>query len=76
MKYDFGNGIEGNVLVPGDRIYGPWTTWFAWHPTKLNGKRVWLRNVYRRQSWLFAFIRSPVRNEYGTLLDILKNEHN
>ena len=25
-----------------------WRKWFAWHPVKVKGERVWLRYVYRR----------------------------
>lgn len=50
----------------------PWRKWFAWHPVKLHGKKVWLQYVFRRQ---IGYIRShgePQWFEYGTLFDVLK----
>ena len=50
-----------------------WERWFAWHPVKINGKTIWGRYVYRRYDiWRDERERDSV--EYGTILDVLRND--
>lgn len=50
-----------------------WEEWFAWRPVKVNGKRVWLKRVYRRD------LNTPVefdnwrKYDYGTIFDVIKD---
>ena len=56
------------------RIDHPWKKWFAWHPVKVNGKRVWMKTIYRRYNWAkstdFPFGEGY---DYGTIFDVLKD---
>ena len=49
----------------------PWEQWFAWHPVKVNGKRVWLKTVYRRCINTYVDFDDWSRYEYGNLFDII-----
>ena len=53
----------------------PWAKWFAWRPVKVQGKRIWLKTIYRRQIWHFG--GDPDGKwaswQYSTLFDILKH---
>jgi len=54
-------------------VIDPWHKWFAWRPVKVHGKRVWLRNVYRRCINTYVDYDDWSRYEYGTLFDVLKD---
>lgn len=48
-----------------------WHKWFAWHPVRLlDGSRVWLRPVYRRNVWYLKTSRKT--QEYGNIIDVLR----
>lgn len=49
----------------------PWAKWFAWHPVKIKGNRVWLRTIYRRRVANYSDMERWMYYEYGTLFDIL-----
>lgn len=50
----------------------PWEKWFAWYPVKVQGKRTWLRTVYRRSVHSYVDMDDWTKYEYGTIFDILK----
>lgn len=50
----------------------PWAKWFAWRPVKIQGKRVWLKTIYRRYIMVLVDNSDWGHYEYGTLFDILK----
>lgn len=50
----------------------PWEKWFAWYPVKVQGKRTWLRTVYRRSIISYVDMDDWQRYEYGTLFDVIK----
>ena len=50
----------------------PWHKWFAWYPVKVQGKRTWLRTVYRRSIISYVDMDDWTKYEYGTIFDILK----
>ena len=50
----------------------PWEKWFAWYPVKVQGKRTWLRTVYRRSVHSYVDMDDWMRYEYGTIFDIIK----
>ncbi len=51
----------------------PWKPWFAWRPVKIRGKRVWLKNVYRRCINTYVDYDNWKRYEYGDMFDVLKD---
>jgi hypothetical protein len=51
--------------------WSPWCKWFAWHPVKVKGKRVWLRTVYRRGVEMHTPGGLWTLYEYGTIFDVL-----
>lgn len=59
-------------VIPRKTEVGEWEEWFAWHPVKLHGKRVWLKKVYRRCINTYFDHDDWKRYDYGTLLDVLK----
>lgn len=48
-----------------------WHKWFAWYPIVVNGKRVWLKNIYRRQH-IHTTRKLVTVNEYAEFFDLLK----
>jgi hypothetical protein len=52
----------------------PWEKWFAWHPVKIHGRRVWLQTVYRRFTIKYIDTAKWQHVEYGTLFDVIKGE--
>ena len=51
----------------------PWHIWFAWRPiTTVNGERIWLKKIHRRQIVCYADMDDWFRYEYGNMFDILK----
>lgn len=52
----------------------PWQEWFAWRPVKVNGKRVWLKRVFRRCVNTYVDHDDWKRYEYGTAFDAIRNE--
>lgn len=54
---------------------GPWRPWFAWHPVKLHGKRVWMKKVYRRCINTYVDMDDWKRYEYGNIFDVIKDTH-
>ena len=57
------------------KLYGDWKPWFAKHPVKLmNGKRVWLKDIYRREKVNWAFTLESPRYQYTDLFGVLKND--
>lgn len=51
--------------------YSSWCEWFAWHPVKVHGNRVWLKTVYRRKINTYVDMDNWARYEYGTIFDVL-----
>ena len=51
----------------------PWTKWFAWRPMTVNGKRTWLKVIYRRRLNTYVDYDNWSRYEYGTIFDVLKD---
>ena len=54
-----------------------WHSWFAWHPIAMNGKRVWLKSVYRAKHWVRVVTANGNPGnvhkwKYGTIMDVLK----
>ena len=52
-------------------IVNPWEQWFAWHPVKLHGKRVWFKTIYRRNINTYVDMDNWARFEYGDIFDVL-----
>lgn len=52
---------------------GPWEEWFAWHPVKVNKKKVWLKKVYRRCINTYIDHDDWKRYQYGTIFDAIKD---
>ena len=53
-------------------VYLSWEKWFAWHPVKVHGNRVWLKTVYRRSLLTYVDMDDWERYEYGTIFDVIK----
>ena len=51
----------------------PWQQWFAWRPVKINGRRVWLKTIYRRSLNTYVDMDDWTRYEYGTVFDVIKS---
>lgn len=51
---------------------GPWKPWFAWRPVTVNGKRVWMKKIYRRSINTYVDHDDWTRYEYGTIFDVIK----
>ena len=49
----------------------PWHKWFAWHPIKIRGNRVWLKTVYRRNVISYVDMDNWATYEYATVFDLL-----
>ena len=60
-----------SILYPRKIEVEPWTKWFAWHPIKIHGRRVWLKTVYRRKVISYVDMDDWARYEYGTVFDVL-----
>lgn len=54
-------------------IYTQWSRWFAWHPVKIDNKRVWLSTVYRKILNTYTDYDDWGRYKYGTIFDVLKD---
>lgn len=67
-------GDDMGMYVPRNQEFAPWKKWFAWRPVKVNGKRVWLKKIYRRCINTYVDHDDWKRYEYGTVFDVLKNE--
>lgn len=67
-------GNDTGTWVPRKAEMHPWEQWYAWRPIKVNGKRVWLKKVYRRCINTYVDHDDWKRYEYGTIFDVLKNE--
>lgn len=71
--------LNGVLQTPGDYSIArkietlPWTKWWAWHPVRVHGRRVWLKPVYRRCINTYVDMDDWTRYEYGTILDVLKS---
>lgn len=52
----------------------PWQQWFAWRPVKINGRRVWLKTIYRRSLNTYVDMDDWTRYEYGTIFDVITND--
>lgn len=50
----------------------PWKPWFAWYPVKIEGKRCWLKRIYRRRVVCYADMEEWTRIEYGNAFTLLK----
>jgi hypothetical protein len=68
------DGNWGKGYVPRKVQEEPWTKWFAWHPVKIHGRRVWLRTIYRRYVVVFVDTNGRAKYEYGTLFDVIKGD--
>jgi len=78
-------GWEWKKLEITQRIYDgpdcyPWRRTFAiWPVTTINGRRIWLKTVYKRRFWAVwgttGFHMEP-EVEYAELFDVLTNEGN
>ena len=64
----------GYRTVPRKQIVHAWESWFAWHPVKIHGKRVWLKSIYRRCINTYVDMDDWEKWEYGNLFDVLKGE--
>ena len=62
------------TYIPRKQETTPWTEWFAWRPVKVNGKRVWLKKVFRRCVNTYVDHDDWKRYEYGTAFDVIRNE--
>lgn len=54
----------------------PWQKWFAWHPVTINGKKQWMRTVYRRTRLKFGDQRLIHEWEYTDMFGVLKDAGN
>ena len=54
-------------------IVSAWKPWFAWHPVKVHGKRVWCKTVYRRCIDTYVDMDNWERYEYGNIFDVIKD---
>ena len=52
---------------------GPWKPWFAWRPVKVNGKKVWMKKVYRRCINTYVDHDDWRRYQYGDMFDVLRD---
>jgi hypothetical protein len=59
--------------VPRKVERSPWQSWFAWHPVKIHGRRVWCKTVYRRCINTYVDFDDWSHYEYGTIFDLLKD---
>jgi len=53
---------------------GGWHKWFAWYPVKVGDQWQWLKFVYRKK-WVNSLNSIDTMTEYGTLFDVLKEQH-
>ncbi len=72
-----GSAIQHTGRVNYNQVYRkvitlPWEKWFAWYPVKVQGKRTWLRTVYRRSVHSYVDMDDWMRYEYGTIFDVIK----
>ena len=67
-------GDDMGMYVPRKQETTPWEQWFAWRPVKVNGKRVWLKKVFRRCINTYVDHDDWRRYEYGTAFDAIRNE--
>ena len=72
MTNDEWNGPMGSATVARKIEKGAWQKWFAWHPVKIHGRRIWLKTVYRRCVNTYVDFDDWSRYEYGTVFDLLK----
>lgn len=61
---------------PYSKMKTPWKKWFAWHPVTIRGERVWWKYIYRRREVMWRDSFNTDNIEYGTILDVLKEEYN
>lgn len=68
--------LNGVLQTPGGYTPAPqtprWRKWYAWRPVRVEGRWHWLETVYR------YWVLSPGGGfwQYGTILDVLKNNSN
>ena len=67
-------GGDMGMYVPRKQEVAPWEEWFAWRPVKVNGKRVWLKRVYRRCINTYVDMDDWRRYEYGTAFDVIRGD--
>ena len=67
-------GFVNGQYVARKIIKGAWRPWFAWHPVKIQGRRVWMTTVYRRTIDTYVDTNFWQRYEYGTLFDVIKGD--
>ena len=69
--------FEGNLgYQPVNRVKGEWKPWFAWRPVRVDDSWVWLKKIYRRRSCLRHGVPADIQTHYGTLFDVIKEQHN
>lgn len=66
--------VDTGMYVPRKQEFKPWEEWFAWRPVKVNGKRVWLKRVFRRCINTYVDHDDWKRYEYGTAFDVIRND--
>lgn len=62
---------KGNVARKTE--VGPWKPWFAWRPVQVNGKRIWMKKIYRRSINTYVDHDDWTRYEYGNIFDVIKD---
>ena len=67
------DGFRSGGYVARRIVKGDWQKWFAWHPVKIHGRRIWLKTVYRRCINTYVDFDDWSHYEYGTLFDLLKD---
>ena len=65
--FDPGHSIARKIEI------SSWAKWFAWRPVKINGKRVWLKQIFRRRITTYVDMDDWAHYEYGTIFDILRD---
>ena len=59
-------------LYSASSSYSSWKKWFAWHPVTVNGRRVWLKTVYRQSRLKAEMDGMGIGWVYGDIFDVLK----
>jgi hypothetical protein len=68
------DGTWGTTYVPRKTEVSPWVKWFAWYPVKVNGRRTWLKTVYRRCINTYVDYEDWKRYEYGNIFDVIRGD--
>jgi len=60
---------NSEVSTQPGKLSAAWEKHFAWLPVVVNGEKVWLKTVYRRNRYVFD---ERWGWEYGTIFDVVK----